>query len=137
MTGKSSPDNTFQTGSPTRQLQPSDFPFHKLVSPDNRYAPVLSDSNDVVGSQGVSNSRFGGLAVKSGAVSEKDTFVKDKIFTDGSSNLRRVTPRNTPSVINAVPAPFASKASPARRAPARSLTAMPVNPSASVSLGTT
>ena len=101
-TGKSSPDNTFQTGTPTRQLQPSDFPFHKLVSPDNRHSPVLSDSNDVVGSQGVSNSRFGGLAVKSGAVSEKDTFVKDKIFTDGSSNLRRVTPRNTPSVINAV-----------------------------------
>lgn len=101
-TGASSPDNTFQTGTTTRQLQPEDFPFHKLLSPDNRSSAVLSDSNDVVGSQGVSDFRFGGLVANAGIVKELNLFVSDKIFVSGPSNLRRVTPRNAPSVINAV-----------------------------------
>ena len=101
-TGTSSPDNTFQTGTTTRQLQPEDFPFHKLRSPDNRDSAVLRDSNDVVGSQGVSNFRFRGLVADDGVVKEWNSSVNDKVFTSGSSNLRRVTPRNAPSVINAV-----------------------------------
>jgi cytochrome c peroxidase len=101
-TGMSSPDTTFQSGTTTRQLRPEDFPFHKLLAPDNRNSTVLSDSNDVVGSQGVSNTRYARLVSEKGAIEELNVTVNDKVFTSGSSNLRRVTPRNAPSVINAV-----------------------------------
>lgn len=98
-TGTPNADATLQVGTTTRQLQPSDFPFHKLALPESRDSAVLSDSNDVVGSQGVRNSRF---VMLDPSVQEQNTMVKDKVFTDGVKNLRRVSPRNAPSVINAV-----------------------------------
>ncbi len=101
-TGTSNADTTFQSGATTRQLRPEDFPFHKLLAPDNRNSTVLSDSNDVVGSQGVSDTRFDGLVSEDGVIQESNVTVNDKVFVSGSSNLRRVTPRNSPSVINAV-----------------------------------
>ena len=97
-TGTSSADPSFQVGTTTRQLRPEDFPFHKLLEPGNRASIVLSDTNDVVGSQGVYDSRFVMLDPKT---SEQTVLAKDKVFTDGAGNLRRVTPRNAPSVINA------------------------------------
>lgn len=98
-TAASDADSSFQTGSTTRQLQASDFPFHQLMQPENRASAVLRDSNDVVGSQGVKNSRW---VMLSPSLEEQNVPVKDRVFTDGSMNLRRVTPRNAPSVINAV-----------------------------------
>lgn len=82
-------DLSFTTaGGPNGQLQTSDFPLTKLAVPGLRGAlDASSDSNDVVSSQGV---HFLG-----GTVDELG-------FSVGAVNTRRVEPRNTPTVINAV-----------------------------------
>src|SRR2546423_7570648 len=47
------PDTSFQIGGPNYTLQATDFPLHKLADPQDRTSIVLSDTNDVVSSQGV------------------------------------------------------------------------------------
>jgi len=81
-------DIQFTGRGPNAQLAPGDFPLTRLATPGVRGAldPVY-DSNDVVSSQGVHHGG-GGL---------------DPLgFVVGDVNTRRVEPRNTPSVINAV-----------------------------------
>ena len=83
------PDTGYTTGAgPNHQLQASDFPLTRLVNPGNRGAlDLTSDSNDVVSSQGVHHP---------GDSSDPLGFVVNRW------NTRRVEPRNTPTVINAV-----------------------------------
>ena len=84
----------FPTSGPNYQLQAVDFPFRRLSDPRNRLSVAVHDNNDVVSSQGV---HF--LALAPGG----SQFLPDpQGFRVGSSNTRRVEPRNTPSVINAV-----------------------------------
>ncbi|HEY9632046.1 MAG TPA: cytochrome c peroxidase [Coleofasciculaceae cyanobacterium] len=95
------PDQTFQTGGANYQLKPEDFPFHKLENPNNRSSKVVRNTNDIVSSQGVFNAEFRDV------VPGKDKDLVDyKPDTDGfqvgNTNVRRVEPRNTPTVINAV-----------------------------------
>ena len=83
------PDLTFANGKgPNAQLQPDDFPLTRLVVDGVRGALDLqADSNDAVSSQGVHHLGTG----------------KDPLgFAVGGLKTRRVEPRNTPSVINAV-----------------------------------
>ncbi|MEZ5384043.1 MAG: cytochrome c peroxidase [Prosthecobacter sp.] len=94
------PDNTFQVGGPNYTIKPGDYPFHKLSDVDNRKSTVISDVNDVTSSQGVTLKQFDGLDPLD--QSEKLTVVPDDIFHVGGVNTRRVEPRNTPTVINAV-----------------------------------
>ncbi|MBU7585225.1 MAG: c-type cytochrome [Nostoc sp. TH1S01] len=94
------PDTTFSIGQPNYTLKPGDFPFHKLANPDDRNSTVLSDSNDVASSQGVFNSQF--ISTNSGSVQDNVTQLDDAIFNVGGTEVRRVEPRNTPTVINAV-----------------------------------
>ena len=61
---------------------------------------VLADTNDVVSSQGVFNAVF--TAVVPGQATELATPELDPIFNVAGINVRRVEPRHTPSVINAV-----------------------------------
>lgn len=82
------------------QLTSGDFPFHKLNDPNNRFSALLSDSNDVAGSQGVFLSKFNSTAP--GQQVDNVTVVPDPVFTLSGVNLRQVTGRNSPSVINAV-----------------------------------
>ncbi|MGP1371539.1 MAG: cytochrome-c peroxidase [Almyronema sp.] len=89
------PDKTFQLGGPNYQLKVDDFPFHKLSNPNNRNSTVLSDTNDVASSQGVHSSVFDQQTGTSNPV-------PDEVFNVHGINVRRVEPRNTPSVINAV-----------------------------------
>ena len=56
---------------------------------------VVSDSNDVASSQGVFNSKYD-------STNNSVTQVNDPVFNVAGTNVRRVEPRNTPSVINAV-----------------------------------
>ncbi len=90
-------------------LQPADFPFFQVSPVDGRLGidPVtglpldpntliVRDSNDVVGSQGVSLSDF--LAINAGSPLDGGNPRTSPVF--GSS--RQVTGRNAPSVINAV-----------------------------------
>ena len=89
------------------------FPSHKLVSQHFRGEPgitdanIVSDVNDVVSSQGVLPQGFVDIVLGS-AVDIGDGVI-DPLFNDGSAanggmgnSVRRVEPRNTPSMINAV-----------------------------------
>ncbi|WP_370460650.1 cytochrome-c peroxidase [Brasilonema octagenarum] len=102
--GRINPDQidiTFNTGgSPNYQLTAGDYPFHKLSDPNNISSTVVSDSNDITGSQGVFRSEF--VDIVPGSDKDKVTPKKDDVFNVNGTNVRRVTPRNTPSVINAV-----------------------------------
>lgn len=83
-------------------LSAGDFPLH-LLGDDNEAnynkRVVLRDTNDVVSSQGVLKSLFGGIGT---AVHDVGTAQPDSVFHVADVNTRRVEPRNTPSVINAV-----------------------------------
>jgi cytochrome c peroxidase len=107
-------DTTFSLGaaeSPNYQLVQGDFPSHLLANPDRRGSTVLRDSNDVVGSAGVFNRKFtavGSTPILNNpnrvpsvpdvcrSVADPDGFQRDDI------NVRKVEPRNTPTMINAV-----------------------------------
>jgi cytochrome c peroxidase len=89
-----SPDNTFQFGGPNYHLLLSDFPIPK-------------STNDVISSAGVHATNF--VNVVPGNGNDGVTVINPDSdgFTiantqSGSSNTRKVEPRNTPTVINAV-----------------------------------
>jgi cytochrome c peroxidase len=92
-------DTAFELAGPNATLQPSHFPLHRLSNPDDRFS-VVSDANEVVSSQGVRNVRF--VAVRPGYPDERGTAVPDPVFNVAGANVRRVEPRNAPTVINAV-----------------------------------
>ncbi|MCC5614634.1 cytochrome C peroxidase [Nostoc sp. CHAB 5836] len=93
------PDTIFNVGgAPNYQLRQKDFPFHKLSDP-NDSTTVVSDSNDVSSSQGVANAKF--IDVKPGSAEDEVKTEPDQVFNVGGTNVRRVQPRNTPTVINA------------------------------------
>src|SRR5262245_53533022 len=90
----------FEKGAPNSWLTKSLFPFHRLSDPNDRLSPVVSDSDDIVGSQGVVTKNFVGIVL--GKAEETGTDVANPIFNVGGVNTRQVTNRNTPTVINAV-----------------------------------
>ena len=98
----SSGNQDFPRFGPNYTLDPvNDFPFHQRAAPaDAQSSPILRDTNDVVGSQGVRLSDFVGV-VPGSAVDSVVSSTPDPVFNAGGTNLRRVTGRNTPSVINA------------------------------------
>lgn len=82
-------------------LSPSDFPFRQFAVADDRASQVLRDRDDRASSQGVYRRDF--LDVMAG--SPADTVsggIPDLPFAVNGANVRRVEPRNTPTVINAV-----------------------------------
>ncbi|MDF5720095.1 MAG: cytochrome c peroxidase [Rhizonema sp. PD37] len=94
-------DKIFDTGSgPNYQLTSGDYPFHSLTDPNNRLASLSKDVNDVTGSQGVENSDFN--SINPGNAQDNTTIQPDPVFNVNGTNVREVTSRNTPSVINAV-----------------------------------
>jgi cytochrome c peroxidase len=105
--GNPSADSTiFHPGlGPNHQLSVADFPLHKLADPSRANSAVLSDNNNIVGSQGVLRNNFNDVVLGLGP--EDETSVDDPVWsiTDPSGaplNVRRSTPRNAPPVINAV-----------------------------------
>jgi cytochrome c peroxidase len=83
------PDLEFTHGGPNHQLLASEFPLTRLAVPGVRGGlDPATDNDDVVSSQGVHFLTPGAL--------DPDG------FNVGDINTRRVEPRNTPSVINAV-----------------------------------
>jgi cytochrome c peroxidase len=95
-------DKTFQVGGGANyQLTAADFPFHKLADPNNRTSTVLSSVNDVASSQGVFNSLL--VATVPGQAADNVTSKPDPDgFQINGINVRRVEPRNTPTVINTI-----------------------------------
>jgi cytochrome c peroxidase len=93
-------DTTYQLGGPNYTVTPSDYPFHKLSDPQTRYSDVLFDTNDVTGSQGTYFTQF--VKIVLGQARDKGTSLDDPPFSVYGVKVRRVEPRNTPTVINAV-----------------------------------
>jgi cytochrome c peroxidase len=75
------------------------FPFHRLADPTDPTSAVLSDSNDIAGSQGVHLSAFLKIATNG---KETDFVMPDPVFEVDGIDVRRAEPRQAPSVINAV-----------------------------------
>jgi len=85
------------------QLKASDFPFHRLSDPHKERSddnPVIFDTSEVVGSQGVIKKNF--VAIVDGSEIDRGTTVPDPVFHINGTNARQVTGRNAPTVINAI-----------------------------------
>jgi cytochrome c peroxidase len=105
-------DHSYSAGgytAPNSTLAASDFPAHRLANADDRTSAVLRDTNDVVGSAGVFFRTFtavGAVADYSrpvASVPDTCTSVADPDgFQVGGTNVRRVEPRNTPTMFNAL-----------------------------------
>jgi cytochrome c peroxidase len=81
------------------QLVAGDYPFHVKQDPDDRESEVLFDTDDVTSSQGVVDTAF--KAVVPGALADTCKTVADPTFNVDDIDVRRVEPRNAPTVINA------------------------------------
>ncbi len=93
---------------PNMTLTATHFPLHRLNDqhamgePLHNPTNVVSDTNDVVSSMGVQLRVFEDIVINSPVDSFSST-PSDPAFTiEGGEQVRRVEPRNTPSVINAV-----------------------------------
>ncbi|MGQ0594391.1 MAG: cytochrome-c peroxidase [Gammaproteobacteria bacterium] len=92
---------------PNYTLVRGDFPFVKDIGNganvqevNGTVSPVSPNSNDVASSQGVLFTRFDG--VTPAAQVDSGTPIADPVFNVGGITTRRVEPRNTPTVFNAV-----------------------------------
>lgn len=92
------------------KLKRGDFPFHRLKVPDDNNfntRVVTKDTNDVASSMGVFAANFTGV-IKGQSADQGTPFVDPTFNTQTPSassvdkNVRRVEPRNTPTMINAV-----------------------------------
>src|SRR5689334_23993211 len=92
-------DGKWRVG-PNLHLAPDDFPLRRLSDENDRASTHVFDVDDVVASQGVFNTDY--KKVNPGQAVEQVKRPLDRVFNVGGSNVRRVEPRHTPSVINAV-----------------------------------
>lgn len=96
---------TFDTlpsgGGPNHTLSLADFPFQQFSNPANNSSQVLYSTDDVVGSAGTFSGQYIGTSQFSGANDQCLRSV-DPVFNINNIGVRKVEPRNTPTVINAV-----------------------------------
>jgi len=86
-------------GGPNYTLSAGDFPFHRLSDPTDRNSTVTFDTNDIVSSQGTFD---GGFVTSAPLIFPDICGAPDtSVFHVGSQAVRKVEPRNTPTVINA------------------------------------
>jgi hypothetical protein len=80
-------------------LSAGDFPFHRLSDPTDRNSTVTFDTNDIVSSQGTFD---GGFVTSAPLIFPDICGAPDtSVFHVGSQAVRKVEPRNTPTVFNA------------------------------------
>lgn len=91
---------------PDYTLKRTDFPLHQRASiplgVDQQESAVTRNTTDVVSSQGIALKVFAGIAPGSDVDLSTATDPEDSVFRVGNTNIRRVEPVNTPTVINAV-----------------------------------
>ena len=96
----------FETRQPNEALTREDFPFVKSIQDFSRaengtIEPGLNNSNDIAGSMGMLFTLFDG--VEPGVSVDSGIPLHDPVWNiDGQDTVRRVEPRNSPTVINAV-----------------------------------
>lgn len=100
--GANAGDTLFNSvAGPNATLTATAFPFHKLLAPDFADSALARpDSNDVTSSQGIALAGF--VDIQPGSAVDIGTPLADPMYNINGVNIRRVEPRNTPTVINAV-----------------------------------
>jgi cytochrome c peroxidase len=94
----SNPQGVF---APNYTLTAADFPFHLLENSGDNRSAVLRDLSQRAGSAGVFRRLF--LGISPGASSDDGADLNDlAAFSLAGLNVRQVTPRNSPTVINSV-----------------------------------
>src|SRR5258705_10301107 len=86
---------------PNTTLTLGDFPFHAFANPNDNESQALRDRRDVVGSAGIVKRRFVDVT-DGGALDVGADTGSPGAFSLGGLNVRQVTARNAPTVINAV-----------------------------------
>jgi cytochrome c peroxidase len=102
--GQRGGDNLFNAtptggGGPNYTLTPADFPLFRLFDPKDRNSAVVFETNDVVSSQGTFSGDF--VSLQPNGEEKCGNRPMDEFSVHGLLT-RRVAPRNTPTVINAV-----------------------------------
>ncbi len=77
-----------------------DFPFTERADPNDHESPLVRDINDRLTSSGIQHRQFTG--VQPGVGQESGNVILDAPFHLNGSNVGRVEPRNSPTVINAI-----------------------------------
>ncbi len=98
-------DLRFEIKLPNESLTRLDFPFVKTIQAFTRnsngtLSPAANNSNDIASSMGVFFTQFDGT--RAGSAADLGTPLFDTVWNSAGTTVRRVEPRNTPSVINAV-----------------------------------
>jgi cytochrome c peroxidase len=94
-------NGTFDGGvGPGGSKDPSFFPTTSFTDPASRFGGVVRSVDDIAGSQGVLRRLFQEMTGEPPVEVCEDRF--DPVFNDDGQNVRQVTSRNPPSVINAV-----------------------------------
>lgn len=89
-------------GGPNYTLNQDDFPFHNYTNPLDALSGITNTSDDVLASAGTFSGEFIS-APKTGDVNDECARSTDSLFhAVNNVGTRRVEPRNTPTVINAV-----------------------------------
>ncbi|NOT10784.1 MAG: cytochrome-c peroxidase [Methylococcaceae bacterium] len=88
-------------GGPNYTLKRTDFPFYQLADPFDSFSQVLFNSDDVVSSSGTFSGEFSSSS-RAGNGNDACSRSPDAVFHVGAKGTRRVEPRNTPTVINAI-----------------------------------
>jgi cytochrome c peroxidase len=93
----------WQGKGPNYQVTAADYPFHRLVDTDDTDSVILSDTNDVTGAEGQFDRTFmlPGIPLTLTKGADYCTSQSDPVYKVGNLNVRRVTGRNAPSVIDA------------------------------------
>lgn len=96
-----------QPAGPNITLKPEDFPFRKLLNPNNAKSQVLFDTNDVSASPGTYAGDYIGTIERPkqrprATNTDRCKMTTDEVFNIAGHGTRKVEPRNTPSVINSV-----------------------------------
>ena len=85
---------------PNYLLKSRDFPFRQFADTSDKHSRLIFSSNDVVSSSGVFSAQFQDAGQDKAGI-EKCQSHRDDLFHVGELNVRRVSTRNAPSVINA------------------------------------
>jgi cytochrome c peroxidase len=99
------PDNTFSPVGPDGTLTSSGYPFVKFIesvvqNADGTIGPGPGNTNDTASSMGVFFTLFQGTTAASRV--DQGQRLNDPVFNVNGTTTRRVEPRNTPTMINAV-----------------------------------
>jgi len=101
------PDTAFEQVGPNQAVVRQDFPFVRdigdganVVEAAGVLRPAPGNSNDVCSSQGIALTDF--VATAAGARVDQGVARLDPVFQVNGRTVRRVEPRNSPTVINAV-----------------------------------